>query len=116
MVNTTRDGLSVQDARYDNGVYSVTYVSPDLVEEVRIIVAPADAETGRGAGQVQMATRSGTNQFRPAREGAADCQALTGRPHRGADDILNGRGRGQSRFEPEGRSVPRFLSHSIRLT
>jgi hypothetical protein len=68
MVNTTRDGLSVQDARYDNGVYSVTYVSPDLVEEVRIIVAPADAETGRGAGQVQMATRSGTNQFRPARE------------------------------------------------
>ena len=43
-------------------------------------------------------------------------QALTGRPHRGADNILNGRGRGQSRFEPEGRSVPRFLSHSIRLT
>jgi hypothetical protein len=29
---------------------------------------------------------------RPAREGAADCQALTGRPHRGADNILNGRG------------------------
>jgi hypothetical protein len=64
MVNTTRDGLSVQDARYNNGVYSVTYVSPDLVEEVRVIVAPADAETGRGSGQVQMATRSGTNQFR----------------------------------------------------
>ena len=31
-------------------------------------------------------------------------------------NILNGRGRGQSRFEPEGRGVPRFLSHSIRLT
>src|SRR5262249_48735681 len=46
-VNTTRDGISVQDGRYDNGVYAVTYVSPDLVDEVRVIVAPADAETGR---------------------------------------------------------------------
>jgi hypothetical protein len=63
-VNTTRDGISVQDGRYDNGVYAVTYVSPDLVDEVRVIVAPADAETGRGSGQVQLATRSGTNQFK----------------------------------------------------
>src|SRR5207244_206472 len=39
-----------------------TYVSPDLVDEVRIIVAPADAETGRGSGQIQMSTRSGTNE------------------------------------------------------
>src|SRR5439155_1601651 len=50
--------------RYDNGAFSATYVSPDLVEELRIIVAPADAETGRGSGQVQMVTRAGTNQFR----------------------------------------------------
>jgi hypothetical protein len=32
--------------------------------------------------------------LRPACEGVADCQALTERPHRGADNILNGRGRG----------------------
>src|SRR5881396_2680411 len=63
-VNTTRDGISVNDGRYDNGVYSANYISPDLVDEVRIIVAPADAETGRGSGQVQLATRSGTNQFK----------------------------------------------------
>ena len=63
-VNTVRDGVPVSDGRYDVGVSASTYVSPDLVEEVRVIVAPADAEMGRGSGQVQMATRSGTNQVR----------------------------------------------------
>src|SRR5262245_26394727 len=64
-VNTSRDGVSVNDTRHnDSGGFSVTYTSPDLVEEVRVIVAAADAEVGRGGGQVQMATRAGTNQFR----------------------------------------------------
>ena len=65
-INVTRDGVPTNDGRYaaEMGVSAATYVSPDLVEEVRVIVAPADAETGRGSGQVQMATRSGTNQFR----------------------------------------------------
>ncbi|MBI2149257.1 MAG: TonB-dependent receptor, partial [Acidobacteria bacterium] len=64
MINTTRDGISVQQGRYNNGVYAATFSSPDLVEEVRVIVTPADAETGRGSGQVQMRTRSGTNDLR----------------------------------------------------
>src|SRR5207253_883932 len=42
---------------------TTTYVSPDLVDEVRIVVAPADAEMGRGSGQIQMSTRSGTNNY-----------------------------------------------------
>src|SRR5881296_983911 len=62
-LNTTRDGIPVSDGRYDVGAATTTYVSPDLVDEVRIIVAPADAETGRGSGQIQMSTRSGTNEF-----------------------------------------------------
>src|SRR5262245_28990789 len=62
-VATTRDGISVSDGRYDLGVFSQTYVSPDLVEEVRIVTSGADAESAR-AGGVQMATRAGTNQFR----------------------------------------------------
>jgi hypothetical protein len=62
-LNTTRDGIPVSDGRYDIGAATSTYVSPDLVEELRIIVAPADAEVGRGSGQIQMVTRSGTNQF-----------------------------------------------------
>ncbi len=63
-VNATRDGMTVTDNRYQNGAFSVTYTSPDMVEEVRVVVAPADAETSRGSGQVQMTTRSGTNQLR----------------------------------------------------
>src|SRR5262245_46414901 len=64
-VNTSRDGISVNDTRHnDSGGFAVTYTSPDLVEEVRVIVAAADAELGRGGGQVQMATRAGTNQYR----------------------------------------------------
>jgi hypothetical protein len=62
-VNTARDGISVNDGRYENGVYSQTYMSTDLVNEVRIMIAPTDAEVGRGSGQVLLSTRSGTNQY-----------------------------------------------------
>jgi hypothetical protein len=63
-VNTTRDGFNISDGRYNFGAFAATYTTPDLVEEVRVITAPVDAEAGRGSGQVQMVTRSGTNQFR----------------------------------------------------
>jgi len=63
-VNTMRDGISVGDGRYNNGVFASTSINPDLVGEMRVVVAPADAEMGRGVGQVQILTRSGTNQYR----------------------------------------------------
>jgi hypothetical protein len=63
-VNATRDGINVNDGRYENGAWSTVYTSPDMVEEVKVIVAPVDAETSRGNGQVTMVTRSGTNNFR----------------------------------------------------
>ncbi|MBI2149179.1 MAG: carboxypeptidase regulatory-like domain-containing protein, partial [Acidobacteria bacterium] len=62
-LNTTRDGIPISDGRYDVGASTSTYVSPDLIDEMRVIVAPADAETGRGSGQIQMSTRSGTNEL-----------------------------------------------------
>lgn len=62
-LNTTRDGIPISDGRYDMGASTSTYVSPDLIDEMRVIVAPADAETGRGSGQIQMSTRSGTNEL-----------------------------------------------------
>jgi hypothetical protein len=65
-VNTVRDGLSVQEGRYANGVGATTLVNPDMVGEFRVILTPVDAELGRGNGQVQIITRSGTNQFRGA--------------------------------------------------
>src|SRR5438105_3180536 len=62
--NTVRDGINVSAGRFEDGAWSVTYTSPDLVEEVKVVVAPVDAETSRGSGQVAMVTRSGTNSFR----------------------------------------------------
>ena len=62
-VNATRDGVNVNDGRYENGAWSVVFTSADMVEEVKIVVAPVDAETSRGSGQVSMVTRSGTNAF-----------------------------------------------------
>jgi hypothetical protein len=62
-VNTVRDGLSVSDGRFNNGVFATTVINPDLVGEVRLILAPVDAELGRGNGQVIITTRSGTNRF-----------------------------------------------------
>jgi len=63
-VNVTRDGFVNSDGRYTHGEFAQTYTSPDLVEEVKIITSSVDAENGRGSGQVQMATRSGTNSYR----------------------------------------------------
>jgi len=62
-VNTVRDGLSVTDGRFNNGVFSTTTINPDLVGEVRLILTPVDAELGRGNAQVQIFTRSGTNKY-----------------------------------------------------
>src|SRR5438105_2077030 len=60
-VNVQRDGITVNDTRYPVGISSTTRINPDLVGEVRMVLTPVDAELGRGNGQVQILTRSGTN-------------------------------------------------------
>ena len=62
-LNTVRDGISVSDGRFNNGLFSTTTINPDLVGEIRLILTPVDAELGRGNGQVQITTRSGTNRY-----------------------------------------------------
>ena len=79
-VNTTRDGLSVQEGRYAYGVGSTTLMNPDMVGEFRVILAPVDAETGRGNGQVQITTRSGTNLFAEAPYGTCAIPRSTPTP------------------------------------
>jgi hypothetical protein len=61
-----RDGIMVSDTRWPTGLNTNSVINPDLVGEIRLIVAPVDAEFGRGNGAVQITTRSGTNQFRGA--------------------------------------------------
>ena len=41
---------------------SVTTINPDLVGEIRLILAPVDVEIGRGNG-TSISTRSGTNRY-----------------------------------------------------
>lgn len=91
MVNTSRDGLSVQDGRYANGVYATTTVHPDMVGEFRVILTPVDAELGRGNGQVQILTRSGTNQYRGTSMWSVRNTALDANTWSNNKQVVNGR-------------------------
>ncbi len=65
-VNITRDGLSITDGRNNPrtfGLSTTTNINPELVGEVRLILAPVDVELGRGNTQIQIQTRGGTNRF-----------------------------------------------------
>jgi hypothetical protein len=65
-VNVQRDGMESSGAarNMQAGMTTSTSLSPDLIGEVRLVLAPVDAEMGRGNGQMQVFTRSGTNQFK----------------------------------------------------
>src|SRR5262249_44487298 len=65
-VNVQRDGVNNSaGGRYgvNAGFQSATFLNPDMVAEMRVILAPADAELGRGNAQIQVLTRSGTNTY-----------------------------------------------------
>ncbi len=58
-ISVVRDGIQVQDkgfqlARNSNGISSVTTINPDLVGEIRLILAPVDVELGRGNGAISV--------------------------------------------------------------
>ncbi|HYR89735.1 MAG TPA: TonB-dependent receptor [Terriglobia bacterium] len=75
-VNVQRDGISAKGPRWPTGLDAATEMNPDLIGEVKMILAPVDAEMGRGSGQVQIQTRSGTNQFHGAGVWSAKNSAL----------------------------------------
>src|SRR6185369_17213127 len=65
--NIQRDGVEASGgARWTANALTATHMSPELIGEIKVIVAPVDAEMGRGNAQLQFLTRSGTNQFRGA--------------------------------------------------
>jgi hypothetical protein len=59
------DGVTVNTGRHAQGLVTQTFINPDMVDEVRVVVAAVDPE-GRGSAQVQMRSRSGTNNFHGA--------------------------------------------------
>ncbi len=69
-VNATVNGISTNSTRNQASnpsvgiqAYTNTVMNPDLVGEIRLILAPVDAELGRGNAQIQIQTRSGTNKY-----------------------------------------------------
>jgi hypothetical protein len=62
-INIQRDGVTVNDVRWPAGINAATRVNPDLVGEFKMVLAPVDAEMGRGNAQLQISTRSGTNNL-----------------------------------------------------
>jgi Ca-activated chloride channel homolog len=52
-----RDGININEVRWDSGIQTPSRINPELVQEFKVILSPVDAEYGRGAGQVQMATK-----------------------------------------------------------
>ncbi len=62
-LNVTIDGVNVMDQNINSGVNSAVFPNTDNVEEVRVVTSPVDAEFGRGSGQVQISTRSGSKDF-----------------------------------------------------
>jgi len=62
-VNIQRDGMTVNDVRFPTGINAATRVNPDMVGEFKMILAPVDAEQGRGNAQVQIATKGGGNAY-----------------------------------------------------
>ncbi len=62
--NNTLDGINVNDSVAPRIGLSMTANNTDSVEEARVLTGGGKAENGRSAGaQVQLVTRSGTNQF-----------------------------------------------------
>lgn len=63
-VNVTLDGVNVMDNAVLTSVTGqLISTTVDRVEEVRVVTSPVDAEYGRGSGQIQLISRSGTNHF-----------------------------------------------------
>lgn len=63
-VNFTLDGIDTNETSAGGSNFSPTRVNPDALAEFRVITSNPSAENGRSSGaQVNMITRSGTNEF-----------------------------------------------------
>ena len=91
-INIVRDGISVNEIRFESGINSPNRINQEMVSEFRMILSPVDAEMGRGAGQVQMTTRSGGQSFHGSGVWNIQNTALDanewGNKHRDPDKIL----------------------------
>src|SRR4029453_11978087 len=80
-VNVTRDGINNSASAATNlaGFQAATVLNPEMIGELRVVIAPVDAEMGRGNAQMQVLTRSGTNTYRGSAGGRAQNSVLNAR-------------------------------------
>jgi hypothetical protein len=64
-IGISMDGVTMNTGRHRTGLATTSAINPDMVAELRVVVAAVDPE-GRGSAQIQVRTHSGTNQFRGA--------------------------------------------------
>jgi hypothetical protein len=62
-VNLQVEGVTVNPVRWQSGMQAPVRLNNELVSEFKVVLATVDAEVGRGAGQVQILTKSGANDF-----------------------------------------------------
>lgn len=62
-VNIQRDGVTINEVRYESGMNSALRLNNEMIGEFKVLLAPVDAEAGRGNGQIQVLTKSGGNEF-----------------------------------------------------
>jgi len=77
-----RDGINVNEVRWDAGINTPIRINADLVSEIKVILSPADAEYGRGAGQVQIKTKEGTDTFHMTFNMNSENNSLNGKVNR----------------------------------
>ena len=64
MLNISLDHANIQDNFITEGLSTTQiFTSVDRIDEIHVVTSPADAEYGRGSGQVQLISKSGTNAF-----------------------------------------------------
>jgi hypothetical protein len=62
-VNIQKDGVTASEVRWGTGLNTPVNLNPESIGEFKVIITPVDAEMGRGSGQVQVVTRSGSNTY-----------------------------------------------------
>jgi len=58
-----KDGININEVRWSTGINAPSHINPELVKEFKVVLSPADAEYGRGVGQVQILSKSGGNAY-----------------------------------------------------
>src|SRR5262245_14003553 len=102
-VNITRDGLSITDGRNNPrtfGLSTTTNINPELIGEVRLILAPVDVELGRGNTQIQIQTRGGTNTYNGSAVWNIQNTALNANTWANNKNIVTDPSTGISRWSP----------------